>query len=350
MTVAVPKKVNQVILPGNAFEALGQNRLVIETDTFAFELPADLLKQWSDKAAITETTDSQVEININRLPSSETEKRLDELRDDHHAAIKLSGEIIDLSLIMVAKDGQRTSLSPFHPPMTIRAQVDSALNPNLVGLYHMTEDGTFEYVGGSYIEGEWVADIHRAGTYAVLEFKKRFIDIQPSHWAKDAIEELAAKQMITGTSSTTFEPDRSVTRAEFTALLVRALNLTQAGVLTFTDVEKGAWYEEPISIAVQSGIANGKSATVFDPNGDITRQEMVTMLMRAYKISKGVEWPDSMESGFTDESNVSPWALEYVRAAAALHLIEGREQGKFIPDGISTRAEAAMLLKRLLQQ
>lgn len=350
VTVAVPKKVNQVILPGNAFEALGQNRLVIETDTFAVELPADLLKQWSDKAAITETTDSQVEININRLPSSEAEKRLGELRDDHHAAIKLSGEIIDLSLIMVAKDGQRTSLSPFHPPMTIRAQVDSALNPNLVGLYYMTEDGTFEYVGGSYIEGEWVADIHRAGTYAVLEFKKRFIDIQPSHWAKDAIEELAAKQMITGTSSTTFEPDRSVTRAEFTALLVRALNLTQAGVLTFTDVEKGAWYEEPISIAVQSGIANGKSATVFDPNGDITRQEMVTMLMRAYKISKGVEWPDSMESGFTDESNVSPWALEYVRAAAALHLIEGREQGKFIPDGISTRAEAAMLLKRLLQQ
>ncbi|MGN7384200.1 S-layer homology domain-containing protein [Paenibacillus sp. SAFN-117] len=350
VTVAVPKKVNQVILPGNAFEALGQNRLVIETDTFAVELPADLLKQWSDKAAITETTDSQVEININRLPSSEAEKRLGELRDDHHAAIKLSGEIIDLSLIMVAKDGQRTSLSPFHPPMTIRAQVDSALNPNLVGLYYMTEDGTFEYVGGSYIEGEWVADIHRAGTYAVLEFKKRFIDIQPSHWAKDAIEELAAKQMITGTSSTTFEPDRSVTRAEFTALLIRALNLTQAGVLSFTDVEKGAWYEEPISIAVQSGIANGKSATVFDPNGDITRQEMVTMLIRAYKISKGVEWPDSMESGFTDESNVSPWALEYVRAAAALHLIEGREQGKFIPDGISTRAEAAMLLKRLLQQ
>jgi len=74
------------------------------------------------------------------------------------------------------------------------------------------------------------------------------------------------------------------------------------------------------------------------------------MIMRVYVIHKGVKLDGSLASAFSDESAVATWAVEYVRAAAALQLIQGREAGAFVPQGISTRAEAATIIHRMLQE
>lgn len=257
--------------------------------------------------------------------------------------------MINFSLSIVGKDGKVTSLSSFDKPMTIRFKVDPSLNSKLTGIYYLADNGTLEYVGGTLINGEWVAKIHHFSKYAVLEFKKSCADVKSTHWAADAIEQLAAKHIIDGTSTAMFEPERSITRAEFTAMLVKALNLTSAGESKFTDVSKGAWYEEAVSIAVKTGIIKGTSTTTFDPDARIKREEMVTMMMRAYVILKDVKLNGNTTSSFTDESAVAAWALESVRAAAALHLINGRDANKFVPSGITSRAEAAALLNRVLQ-
>jgi hypothetical protein len=102
-------------------------------------------------------------------------------------------------------------------------------------------------------------------------------------------------------------------------------------------------------MAVKAGIIKGISTTSFNPDARIKREEMVTMMMRAYVLLKDIKLNGKAASSFTDESDVAAWALESVRAAAALHLINGREANKFVPSGITSRAEATVLLNRVIQ-
>ncbi|MCJ8012268.1 S-layer homology domain-containing protein [Paenibacillus sp. KQZ6P-2] len=345
----VAKDKEKIVLPSNAAELLGHNQFVIQTSLFTWEVPAELLKLLTDKLPAIDKQNSTIELIMTPLSEPDAKKLQATGQSSTHAQIKLSGNVIHFSLSIVGKDGKVTSLSSFDKPMTIRFKADPSLNSKLTGIYDLADNNELEYVGGTFINGEWVAKIHHFGKYALLEFKKIFTDVKSTHWAADAIEQLAAKQFIDGTSAAMFEPERSITRAEFTAMLVKALSLTSVGESKFTDVSKGAWYEEAVSIAVKAGIIKGTSTTTFDPDARIKREEMVTMMMRAYVILKDVKLNGNTASSFTDESSVAAWALDSVRAAASLHLINGRDANKFVPSGITSRAEAAALLNRVLQ-
>ncbi|MFD0618566.1 glycoside hydrolase domain-containing protein [Paenibacillus sp. GCM10027629] len=345
----IAKDKEKIVLPANAAELLGHHQFVIQTGLFTLEVPTELFKSLVDKFSAIDQQNSTIELIMTPLSESDANNLLAIGQSSTHAQIKLSGNVIHFSLSIVGKDGKATSLSSFDKPMTIRFKADPSLNPKQTGIYDLADNGELGYVGGTFINGEWVAKIQHFGKYALLEFKKSFTDVKPTHWAADAIDQLAAKQIIGGTNATMFEPERSITRAEFTAMLVKALNLTSVGESKFTDVSKGAWYEEAVSIAVKAGIIQGTSTTTFNPDARITREEMVTMMMRAYVILKDVKLNENTASSFTDESAVAAWALDSVRAAAALHLINGRGANNFIPSGITSRAEAAALLNRVLQ-
>jgi hypothetical protein len=99
-----------------------------------------------------------------------------------------------------------------------------------------------------------------------------------------AIEALASRGIITGMDDGTFSPDKSMTRAQFAAIVVRALGLTPSAGDTFTDVPSGQWYASYVGTANTYGIVNGRTATAFDPNGTITRQESAVMVARAAKL------------------------------------------------------------------
>ncbi|MDH6369071.1 hypothetical protein M2444_000849 [Paenibacillus sp. PastF-3] len=348
VTIAAKDK-EKIVLPANAAELLGHHQLVIQAGPFTLEVPAELLKQLTDKLSEEDKRNSTIELIMTHLSESDADNLLAIRQSSMHAIIKISGNVINFSLSIVGKDGKVTSLNSFDKPMTIRFKTDPSLNPKRSGIYYLADNGTLEYVRSTFINGEWVADIHHFSKYAMLEFKKLFTDVKSTHWAADAIEQLAAKQFIEGTSAAMFEPERSITRAEFTAMLVKALNLTSEGESKFTDVSKGAWYEGAVSMAVKAGIIKGISTTSFNPDARIKREEMVTMMMRAYVILKDVKLNGKTASSFTDESAVAAWALESVRAAAALHFINGREANKFVPSGITSRAEAAALLNRAIQ-
>ncbi|RED58176.1 S-layer homology domain-containing protein [Cohnella phaseoli] len=176
---------------------------------------------------------------------------------------------------------------------------------------------------------------------------KEFSDLKPSHWAYAIIRELAEKQIVQGTSAGKFEPNRTITRAEFAAMLVKALKLTKTGVMPFGDVPADKWYAEAVSIAYEAGIVNGTGAATFNPNGNITREQMVVMTMKAYRMIGGRAMEDT-GAAFTDAAQISGWAVEDVQEAAALGLVRGRASGRFIPKGNSTRAEAAQVIYNLI--
>ncbi|MFC5404082.1 S-layer homology domain-containing protein [Cohnella soli] len=176
----------------------------------------------------------------------------------------------------------------------------------------------------------------------------KFADVPPTHWASQVINELVERKILSGTSATSFEPSRIVTRAEFATMLVNALQLTAKSDVQFSDVKTTDWFADAVAKALEAGLVQGKDNGQFDPKGQITREEMVVMLMRAYAIMYGKELGDYSTSKFVDMKDVSSWAANLVSAAAELNLINGRSGGKFAPKGISSRAEAAQAIYNLL--
>src|SRR5690606_2110853 len=114
-----------------------------------------------------------------------------------------------------------------------------------------------------------------------------FADIQ-GHWAQADIETLASKFIVYGVSDTEFAPGKEVTRAEFTALLVRALGLSSSAQRTesrFVDVDEHAWYAQVVETAVEAGLAQGKGANHYAPNEEMTRAQVAVMVSSAMKLA-----------------------------------------------------------------
>lgn len=343
--VTIPNDISEIKLPGNITELISQNKLEIKSDALTLSFPSVVLNQLTDKLTTDQVKGSQITLKLNIVAQGEAKDLINS--SNTNTENKLVGDVYEFHLFIQTADGKTVELSKFNQPITIELKVPTSVNPALAGIYYIANDGTLTYVGGRLYKDVITAEINHFSKYAVLEVSKTYSDVPSSHWASNVIKELAAKQIVEGTSATTFEPERSVTRAEFTTLLVRALKLTEKGEMAFTDVKASDWFADSVSFAVKAGIVQGRSATIFDANAQINREEMVTLLLRAYEFKNGKVANTAIQT-FADEDQVSSWATGFVRSAAALHLIQGRAANQFDPKGISTRAEAAQVLFNLL--
>ncbi|WP_169082325.1 S-layer homology domain-containing protein [Paenibacillus sp. PL91] len=184
-----------------------------------------------------------------------------------------------------------------------------------------------------------------------IDFTKIFSDIA-GHWAKDDIMQMVDKNIVEGIDNDRFAPNNHVTRAQFAALIARALELKAgSGKNPFADVKAGSWYEDTVKSAYAAGIINGITSQTFAPDKSITREEMSVMLMRAKAYAAGVK-VDSLKAGslkgFKDEGEISEWAKKSAGFAIASGLLKGRTASAFAPKKQTTRAESAVVIKRLL--
>ncbi|TYP78097.1 glycosyl hydrolase 53 family protein [Paenibacillus methanolicus] len=183
-----------------------------------------------------------------------------------------------------------------------------------------------------------------AAAYADLTFK----DTAAHPWAQTAIAALAAKGIVQGVSAEAFQPSGQVTRAAFLHMLVQAMGSSAVGQPSkFSDVKDGQWYTASIAASEALGIAKGKPNGTFGVNDAITREEMAVLLHRAIQAS-GAKPAAGTATSFTDEANISSFAREAVTAVQALGLMNGTTGGKFTPQATATRAEAAVVIHRLM--
>ena len=181
-----------------------------------------------------------------------------------------------------------------------------------------------------------------------IESKDLFKDIK-DHWAKADIEYLASEKVIFGTDSEHFSPEQNISRAEFTALVVRALKLsTIKANNSFIDIKDGEWYSDVIQTAADNKIISGNGEE-FRPNDFINREEMTKVIVNAY-LSKNQQKVSGSLAQFADKEEISSWAVDYVSSAVELGLIKGMEQGLFEPKENATRAQAATIIKRLVEK
>ena len=163
------------------------------------------------------------------------------------------------------------------------------------------------------------------------------------HWARGTIENMVDKGAVSGYPDGTFKPNNNITRAEFTSLFVKALNLESGSGKVFDDTANH-WAKDVIKVANYHGLVNGYSDTLFGPDDPITREQMAVMVVNAIKMGSSYG-----SKTFADSAQISTWAKESVDKAAGAGLITGYPDGTFKPQANSTRSEAAVLLERIMQ-
>ncbi len=181
----------------------------------------------------------------------------------------------------------------------------------------------------------------------------QFTDVAEDAWYHDYVYDLVYRGVVNGMTATTYEPEGKLTRAQFVKLLACSLAdaetlKTYEGQHPFTDSE-GHWAEAYIAWAKDKGIVEGVSATEFDPEAPITREQMATIFGR-YALKQGIELPksDNAAGSFPDADKISEYAREFVELMRIAGILNGYEDGTFRPQGNATRAEAAKLFSLFL--
>lgn len=188
---------------------------------------------------------------------------------------------------------------------------------------------------------------HDAFTAATQCPSARFTDLNPDAWYHEAVDFVVAGDLMKGTSDTTFDPYGEMTRAQVVTVLYRLAGEPEVtGTAPFTDVPAGRYYSDAVIWAYSTGITKGVSADAFDPYAPVTRQQLVTFFAR-YAAANGVEIKTQGDlSGYTDAGSVSAYAYESMVWAVESGLIKGVSDTELQPGGTATRVQTAAILMR----
>ena len=166
-------------------------------------------------------------------------------------------------------------------------------------------------------------------------------------WYAEAVSSAVDNGLLYGKSSTIIDPNGDMTRAEMAAIINRSFGCYKAADISqYKDVAKSKWYYKDVALAVQMGTYNGRSSSSMAPDAPITREEAMTVVARALELDYD-SYSKTDLSKFSDRNKISNWALPYVRAMIGADYIHGRTKGLEPLDNI-TRAEFAQIFHNII--
>ncbi|WP_240418512.1 S-layer homology domain-containing protein [Paenibacillus periandrae] len=201
-----------------------------------------------------------------------------------------------------------------------------------------------------------IQDMRSHGSYSVIWNPQDFNDVK-SHWAHKTVNNVAARLILAGTGNNVFSPDRNITRSEFAIMSAMGMGLMgqESAQNTFHDVDSTAWYRAGVSVVSEFGIVEGYEDGTFRGEQQITREQGIAMVARAYNLIK----PQSTAMSQTeiaaallvygDAADISDWAREIVARMVRDGIVEGSASKLLKPKDSITRAEAAALIERMLK-
>ena len=230
--------------------------------------------------------------------------------------------------------------------------LDANINPGQVVVSYIDDSGNSKVIrNGYYSNGKVQFKAESFGKFTADPVDVTLNDLDQTSWAKDAIIALAARGIIKGVSEDSFAPLKNVTRAEFAQMLVNTFNLESDGQDNpFSDVEAGAWYENAIITAYELGVVKGRPDGTFGVNDQISRQDMAVMTFNTLKtVGITLELKEAAVD-FKDDSEIAGYAKEAVKTMQQAGIIRGMETGEFAPLANANRAQAAVILYKLLNE
>ena len=192
------------------------------------------------------------------------------------------------------------------------------------------------------------------GGLPVCASASRFTDVPAGAWYANAVEDMAQKGIISGKTANTFDPNGTLSRAEF-ATMISKCALTSAELKEydfksrFSDVSNSHWGKKSINWASEAGVISGTGGGLFNPSGKVTRQDIAVMVYQFVQAT-GQQLPATQGPMlFVDKDQISGYARASVTACQRGGVISSRGDMRFAPKGTATRAEAAVILSKLLQ-
>lgn len=341
ITIEVPKQANAqsyvVQLPTSNLQSNNNVEFVLKTDYAALQIPSNMLSNIREQA-------DQVSIQISKVLA-------DRLSAEVRAKVG-SRPVIDLSI----KAGDRV-LAWNNPaaPVTVSVPYTPAsqelANAHQLVILNIDSQGKAAVVPSGRYDAKSESVVFKTtefSTYAVAYVTKSFADVQNVLWAKEAVEAMAARDIIKGISDESFAPAASITRADFITLLVRALELKGPGANTaaFSDVQPTAYYAQAVAIAKELGIASGFEDNMFKPGSSISRQDMMVLTAKALKAAGKQSAGSGNLAPYSDTASISAYAVDSVTSLVGSGIVNGKG-GKIAPTESLTRAEAAVILSRI---
>ncbi|KEO82277.1 S-layer homology domain-containing protein [Tumebacillus flagellatus] len=197
------------------------------------------------------------------------------------------------------------------------------------------------------------------GTFGVMKKELHFPDVLSTHYAKNSIESLASKMVISGFGDGTFRPNDTVTRAQFATMLVKSLGLQDkskpAGTQTFTDVQPDAWYNSYVETAFYTNLISGVGDGRFAPDDKITAQDMAVMVARALKFADPTvpqlsdEQQTALLAKIERRFEMAAYASPAVALCVSKNILSPMTVNSFSPTVPADRAMAADMLYQLLK-
>ena len=350
-----------VVLTGDMLKSMETKAAVLElqTEKATYTLPAAQLQMEGiirQLGAQAELKDIKLQITI-AAPAADTVKQVQDTAQQQ--GYQLAAAPVEFK-ITAASGNKTTDITAFTgyvertivlPDGTVPGKVTTGIVLNA--------DGSFSHVPTSIVltGGKYYATINSLtnSTYAVIYSPKTFADVH-THWAKDTVNDMASRLIMEGSGEGRFEPDRDITRAEFAAVMVKGLGLMRPGTGkdVFKDVAKGSWYYDAVAIAYANGIIDGYEDGTFGPMETITREQAMVMTARAMKLTGlkaelTADMADQLLAGFTDAGEAADYAKLSMAASIKTGIITGRDSDTAAPKSNITRAEVAVIVKRLLQ-
>ena len=272
-----------------------------------------------------------------------------------NSSVSVEGETLVLSpvtfTVTATYGGKTVEVDTFSAYIDRVIKVTAAQAAKITTAVVVNADGSVRHVPTNVIEkdGKYYAVVSSRtnSTYALIQNEVTFADAA-GKWYEATVNEMGSRKIIAGRSASVFDGDASITKAEFSAILVRALGLPADGTSTFSDVPADAWYTGAVATAAQYGIVSGKGGNRFEPDTAITRQEAMLMLQRAAALTEFTGAVGNLDS-FADADSVGAWARDAAKWSVGSGLIQGAD-GKLNPTASITRAESATIILRLLQK
>ncbi len=185
-----------------------------------------------------------------------------------------------------------------------------------------------------------------SGSATSVDYSIPFDDVDKSDWSYEYIKKLYQWKTINGVSSNKFAPNDVITRQDFVKILLGVLKIQPSvNESSFTDVEKGSYYEGYVVAATENGLISGMSSQLFGTGNNISRQDTAVIISRVLK--KYNKNTDAVAGSFKDETYIADYAKEAVYHTLAEEIFSGDDLGNFNPGANLTRAEACAILCRL---
>lgn len=340
----------------------GQNQLIsikasslqdIWTSSRDLEIKFDGLTIFLSQDSLRISNDNILYLSAAALNQAKQEEMLKNISK----AYKVLGQIYEIS------GTTQNSVGPavFKKPLTVTfPYLDLSLDgvdESGLDVFYYNESGQWVKMNGTVDREKKTISFTTThfSKYAVMSYTPsthKFVDLL-GHWAEADVDTMVSIGLVNGISANRFAPDNKITRAEFAAILLRALGIPEGSHVLgrFYDVPAQKWYFNTVNTAAQCGLITGYSDTVFGPEDLVTREQMAVMLKRAmiYK-NMDVETDsvllESMLDRFTDNGQISAWAKDSVAITVDQGIIKGRTPETFAPGASATRAEAAVMILR----